>query len=88
MINGKTKTGFHFSVDENSMNDMELVDILADDSVDESFRISKLLKKLLPGDQRRALYDHVRVDDRVPVDSIITEVGDIFDAMGNPGKNS
>ena len=88
MICGKTKTGFAFSVDENCMNDMELVDILADDSTDEAFRMSKLLKKLLPGQQRNALYDHVRVNGRVPVDAIVAEVGDIFAAMGNPGKNS
>lgn len=87
MICGKTKTGFAFSVDENCMNDMELVDILADDATDESFRMSKLLKKLLPT-QRKALYDHVRVDGRVPVDAIIAEVGDIFAAMGGTGKNS
>lgn len=88
MINGKTKTGFQFSVDENCMNDMELVDILADDSVDEAFRMSSLLKKLLPGEQRKALYDHVRVNGRVPVDAVIAEVEDIFASMGNPGKNS
>lgn len=88
MINGKTKSGFQFSVDENCMNDMELVDILADDSVDEAFRMSSLVKKLLPGDQRKALYDHVRVNGRVPVDAVIAEVEDIFASMGNPGKNS
>lgn len=88
MICGKTKTGFAFSVDENCMNDMELVDILADDSVDEAFRMSALVKKLLPGEQRKALYDHVRVNGRVPVDAVIAEVEDIFASMGNPGKNS
>lgn len=88
MINGKTKSGFQFSVDENCMNDMELVDILADDSVDEAFRMSSLVKKLLPGEQRKALYDHVRVNGRVPVDAVIAEVEDIFASMGNPGKNS
>lgn len=88
MINGKTKTGFQFSVDENCMNDMELVDILADDSVDEAFRMSSLVKKLLPGEQRKALYDHVRVNGRVPVDAVIAEVEDIFASMGNPVKNS
>ena len=88
MINGTTKSGFHFSVDENSMNDMELVDILADDSVDEAFRMSALVKKLLPGEQRKALYDHVRVDGRVPVDAVVAEVEDIFSSMGKPGKNS
>lgn len=88
MINGTTKTGFQFCVDENSMNDMELVDIMADDTSPEAFRMSHILRRLLPSDQRSALYDHVRVDGRVPVDKVLEEVNDIFSAMGNPGKNS
>lgn len=88
MIQGKTRTGFQFSVNPDSMNDMELVDILADDTMDDSFRMSHVVKKLLPGDQRKALYDHVRVDGRVPVDAIVNEVEDIFAAMKTPGKNS
>ena len=88
MIKGTTKTGFQFSVDENSMNDMELVDVLADAGMDDAFRMSHVLRKLLPGEQRKALYDHVRVDGRVPVDAVVAEVEDIFAAMGNKGKNS
>lgn len=88
MINGVTRTGFSFSVDENCMNDMELVDILADASVDEVFRVSHVLKRLLPGDQRGALYDHLRTDGRVPVESVAAAVEDIFAAMGQAGKNS
>lgn len=88
MINGITKTGFEFSVNENSMNDMELVDILADADMDDAFRMSHVLRRLLPGDQRKALYDHVRVEGRVPVDAVVAEVEDIFSTMGSKGKNS
>lgn len=88
MIKGTTKTGFQFSVDENSMNDMELVDVLADSGIDDAFRMSHVVRKLLPGDQRKALYDHVRVGGRVPVDAVVAEVEDIFAAMGDTGKNS
>lgn len=88
MINGVTKSGFKFSVDKNCMNDMELVDVLADTSMDDAFRMSHVIKKLLPMDQRAALYDHVRVDGRVPVDAVVAAVEDIFAAIGNDGKNS
>lgn len=88
MVKGTTKTGFQFSVDENSMNDMELVDVLADSDMDDAFRMSHVVRKLLPGDQRKSLYDHVRVDGRVPVDAVVAEVEDIFAAMGSKGKNS
>lgn len=88
MIKGTTKTGFQFCVDEDAMNDMELVDILADSTMDDSFRMSHVVRKLLPGDQRKQLYDHVRIDGRVPVDAVTAEIADIFEAMGEPGKNS
>ena len=88
MVKGTTKSGFRFEVDPNAMNDMELVDVLADDTMDEAFRMSHVLKKLLPGNQRKALYDHVRKDGRVPVDAVVAEVEGIFSAMGNTGKNS
>lgn len=88
MVKGTTKSGFRFEVDPNAMNDMELVDVLADDTLDEAFRMSHVLKKLLPGNQRKALYDHVRKDGRVPVDAVVAEVEEIFNAMGNAGKNS
>lgn len=88
MVKGTTKSGFRFEVDPNAMNDMELVDVLADDTMDEAFRMSHVLKKLLPGNQRKALYDHVRKDGRAPVDAVVAEVEEIFSAMGSTGKNS
>ena len=88
MVSGVTKSGFSFCVDEAFVSDMEVIDILADSSVDDAFRASMLIKKLLPCDQRRALYDHVRKDGRVPVEAVVEAVSDIFAAMGNQGKNS
>lgn len=88
MIKGVTKSGFHYEVDPNTMNDMELVDVLADDTKDDAFRMSHVVKKLLPGNQRKALYDHVRQNGRVPVDAVVAEVEEIFAALGNTGKNS
>lgn len=87
MVNGVTKSGFHFSVDKNCMNDMELVDILADENIDPVFRMSHVTRKILSADQRKALYDHLRVDGRVPVDAVEKEIEDIFEAIGNDGKN-
>lgn len=89
MVSGKTKTGFEFSVDENAINDMRLVDILADKSVDPAFQVSDVLRYLLPGDQRKKLYEHVQTETgRVPVGAISDEIADIFAAMGESGKNS
>lgn len=89
MVSGKTKTGFAFSVDENAMNDMRLVDVLADKEIDDAFRMSHILKLLLPDNQRKQLYKHVRTaTGRVPVDAVVAEIEDIFAALGDAGKNS
>ena len=89
MVSGKTKTGFEFSVDENAMNDMRLVDLLADKDIDPAFQVSGVLRYLLPGDQREKLYEHVKTETgRVPVEAISREITDIFAAVGEPGKNS
>ena len=88
MIEGVTRSGFKFRVDENFANDMEVVDILADPDIDDAIRASRLVRKLLPGEQRTALYNYLRFDGRVPVDAVVEAVKDIFDSMGNQGKNS
>lgn len=88
MVSGTTKTGFEYTVEEDALNDMVLVDILADESKDEAYKLSAVTRRLLPEDQRKALYDHVKLDTgRVPVDAITREVEDIFAALGEPGKN-
>lgn len=86
MIEIKTKTGFLCQLPENVTNDMELVELMAAD-MPEAFRIAKVAAHLL-GDQKKALYEHVRTDGRVPVDAVEREIRDILLALGNQGKNS
>jgi len=88
MIRGETSTGFAFTLDKNVMNNMELIDVLADSSLDAGFRASAVVKMVL-GDQRKKLYDHVRTDDgRVPVEAIDAEMKEIFASINESQKNS
>ncbi len=86
MIEGKTSTGFEFSIDEKLLDNMELVDAIAE--VDENpLAISNIITLLLDG-QKKALYDHVRTEDgRVPVVAMTNEIMDILEAGGKAGKN-
>ncbi len=86
MIEGKTSTGFEFSIDEKLLNNMELVDAIAE--VDENpVAVSKVMD-LLFGIQKKQLYDHLRTEDgRVPVEAVINEIMEIFEASGKAGKN-
>lgn len=89
MKKGKTKSGFEFEVDENVLNDMRLVDAVAEIADGSNpLAISFVIKKIL-GDSRDALYKHVSEEDgRVPVERINDEITDIINSLGNAGKNS
>lgn len=88
MIKGITKSGFEFEIAENVMDNMELVDILADDDTDMSFRISRITNLVLGKDQKKRFYNHHRTDDgRVPVEEVYEDIGEIFQSF-KQGKNS
>lgn len=88
MINGVTSSGFAFELDEKVINNMELVDALAECSTDNPFAISKTVKLLLGEELRQRLYDHLRTDDcRVPMEEVSKAVSEIFAAFGRNGKN-
>lgn len=87
MISGKTKSGFEYSIDSNVMDNMELLDAVAE--IDGNpLALSKVLKMVLGDEQRKALYDHLRQEDgRVPVKAVSEEITDIFTSSGKNGKN-
>ncbi len=88
MIEGKTRSGFAFQLDENAVNNMELVDALAETEGDDPVAISRVCLLLLGRDTRKRLYDHLRTPEgRVPVDRVSAEIMDMFEAFGSKGKN-
>ena len=74
----KTSTGFVYSIDENVLNNFELLDLFAE--VDENpLLLPKLIKILLGEEGKKALYDHVRLEDgTVPTDKIGKELVEII----------
>lgn len=89
MIEGKTKSGFTFELDENVMDNMELVDILAEANEESPFAVSKIAALILGTEQKKRLYDYHRTDDgRVPVKAVYDDIGEMFLAFGQSGKKS
>ena len=87
MKKGKLENGFEYEVDENVLDDMELVDALAE-AEENPLKISIVSKKVLGDDQRKKLYDHLRrKDGTVPVEDAAQAVVDILMDMGDDGKN-
>lgn len=87
MIQGKTRTGFEFEVDAGVLNDMELIDALADTMNENPLAFSAVCTKLFGQEQKKRLYEHCREDGRVPVEKISEEIADVFKALGEAGKN-
>lgn len=89
MKSGTTRTGFEYTFDDDRINDMEVIDALADVTSGENvLAITHALRKLLPDDDRKRLYEHVRLEDgRVPADAIMEEIRDMMEGV-DEGKKS
>ena len=86
-MKGKTTTGFEFGIEDERLDDMELVDIMAE--IDENpLLMPKLCKMLLGEEQKKRLYDHLRSEDgRVPIEATTNAIQEIFNSPGDL-KNS
>ena len=92
MVNGTTKTGFNYTVNEDIRTDWRFVKALADaDSSDASRQLSGATQMvtLLLGEAGEAeLMKHVANDDGiVPTAKVIEEVKDILNGIGDELKN-
>ena len=86
-MKGKTSTGFEFDIEDERLDDMELVDIMAE--IDENpLLMPKLCKMLLGDEQKKRLYAHLRSEDgRVPIEATTNAIQEIFNSPGDL-KNS
>ena len=86
-MKGKTSTGFEFDIEDERLDDMELVDIMAE--IDENpLLMPNLCKMLLGEEQKKRLYDHLRSEDgRVPIEATTNAIQEIFNSPGDL-KNS
>lgn len=82
----KLSNGFECEVDENILDNMELIDAIA--GADDDVTNVSALVKMVFGDNKKALYDSLREDGRVSVTAIVGAIKEVFEAVGEQGKNS
>jgi len=90
MIKGTTESGFEFEIPENTLNNMEVIDLLRDVQKGEDGEIgeaemllalSGLVDFILGKQGKKKLYNHVRTEDgRVPIEAVMTEIMGVFAA--------
>lgn len=89
MRKGETKSGFKYKVDEAMLDDMELIDAMAETDSGNPLKVSVVVDKLLGAEQKQKLYDHLRTKKgNVPIQEVVDTVIEIFEDMGEQGKNS
>lgn len=79
MMQGKTKSGFAYSIPESRLDNMELLEVLVDIDKGNGTQLPDALEMLLGRDQKQALYDHVRNSEGiVPVSAVSAELMEIL----------
>lgn len=82
------KNGLKLEMDEKVMDNMELVDVLADAADEDPLAVSRMVKLVLGTENKKKLYDKLRTEDgRVPVAAVSDALKEIFEAFGEKGKN-
>lgn len=82
----KLECGFECTIDDVVLDDIALVDLLADYE-NNPLLIGKVAKGVF-GKNTNALYEHVKTEDgRVPIQSITDAVEQAFNALGEEAKN-
>lgn len=86
---GTLENGFKFDIDDAVLDDMELIDDMAEAQGDNPLKISAVMNKVLGEEQKGRLYDHVRDEatGRVPVEKVSACLAEIFEKIGEEAKN-
>ena len=80
-MQGTTKSGFKFEVNEEAVKSMEFIDLVAELDV-KPMLIGKVVKFMLGDEQKEKLYKHVRGDKKyTPAKDVDKEVNEIFDII-------
>ena len=84
VITGKLKSGFSYAIEDHVLDNMELLDVIAD--VEKNpMAMSQVLRLLLGDEQKKALYAHLRNPENgnVPISAVSEAIAEIFRGSGN-----
>jgi len=87
-MRGTTASGFEFTVNKESLDDWEMVDLLSQMAIDgNTLALPKFAKTFLGAEQCKALVEHCKTDGKAPVEKVMNEVLEIIQLLGDDGKN-
>lgn len=80
-------SGLNIKVKDGVMDNMELLDDLVELDEGNGYAISRVLKRILEPEEKAKLYEHLRVDGVTPITAVTAAMKEIFDKLGDQGKN-
>lgn len=83
----KLDSGLVLEIKDNVMDNMELLDDLVELDEGNGYAISRVVGRILDKDEKKKLYDSLRVDGVTPVSKVVDAMKEIFDKLGDTGKN-
>ena len=83
----KLDSGLVLEIRENVMDNMELLDDLVDLDEGNGYAISRVVGRILEKPEKKKLYDSLRTDGVTPVSKVVEAMKEIFDKLGDNGKN-
>ena len=79
----ETKSGFKCTIDTDALNDMYLIDLIAEVD-DNALLMPKLLTRLMGAETKTKLYKHLEnKEGRVPIDALQSEIAEIMEQLGD-----
>ena len=83
----KLDSGLNLTVRDDVMDNMELLDDLVELDEGNGYAISRVLNRMLEPDEKKKLYEHLRENGVTKVSKVVTAMKEIFDKLGETGKN-
>jgi hypothetical protein len=85
---GTLSNGFEYSINDEVLDDMELIDAMEQSQGDDPLKVGKVIAMILGDDQKSAFYDSIRNESgRVPVNETVTLLTELIESLGDQGKN-
>lgn len=81
MINGKTTSGFEYSLNHDKLNDYELLEKIGE-MEENPFTLTSIVNMVLGKEQAKKLKDHIRSENgTVPIEKMTAEITEIFNTQ-------
>lgn len=83
-LKGTTSKGFNYEIKDTDLDNMELIDALADLDNGNLLAVSKVITLLLGAEQKKSLYSFYRNDEgKVPLNLVSEAITEILSSHGD-----